>query len=66
MTPYGRVTVSWRVTDGCLTVQAETEQPVPVLWELLPGQKYEETVSGRASRTVLLEEQRPAAAVIFD
>lgn len=66
MTPYGRVTASWRVTDGCLTVQAETEQPVPVLWELLPGQKYEETVSGRASRTVLLEEQRPAAAVIFD
>lgn len=66
MTPYGQVSVAWEIQNGKLTVKVDTEQPVPVCWELIDGQRLEETVSGRTTRTVLLEPEPVMAAVKSD
>lgn len=63
MTPYGRVSVAWRVENGCLTVQVDTENPIPVCWELIPGDKWEETVQRHAVQKVYLEGKDAEASV---
>ena len=66
MTPYGQVSVAWEIQNGKLTVKVDTEQPVPVCWELIGGQRLEETISGRTTRTVLLEPEPVMAAAKSD
>ena len=63
MTPYGRISVAWEIRRGELTVKVDAEQPVPVCWELIDGQRMEETISGRVIRSVLLEPEKAVAAV---